>query len=246
MCVAAMAIDHDPRWPLVVLANRDEAHGRASDPLAAWPDHPHILAGRDQVSGGAWLGVSTHGRLALVTNLRGYGAPDPAAASRGALVAEFLLGGGSTAVEQVNPANLITIDGMDAEVATNRPAARRQRMPAGLHGLSNGPMDEPQAKVLELNAALAHALVDFDGDLEPFFAALRSEAAAAAEGSPSAAVFVRNPSYGTRCSTIVAVRRDGAGVIAERRFDAAGAATGDTVLDFTWPRGGDGAPSQAR
>ena len=47
-------------------------------------------------------------------------------------------------------------------------------------------------------------------------------------------VFIRNPVYGTRCSTVVAVDRHGAGTIIERRFDAAGRAAGETALDFIW------------
>ena len=47
--------------------------------------------------------------------------------------------------------------------------------------------------------------------------------------------FVRRAIYGTRCSTVLMVAADGTGRIIERRFDAAGSATGDTALDFRWP-----------
>lgn len=234
MCILAMALGISPRWRLLLLANRDERHARPSAPLAPWADEPTLLGGRDEISGGAWLGVSTKGRLALVTNLGGYGDPNLAAPSRGALVADFLRGEATPSLAPYNPANLITLGDGAARFATNRPALAAQDLPPGLHGLSNRGLDEPTAKVVDLKRALASLLRDHDGDLEPLYAALRSEAAASA-GSPSAGVFVRDPVYGTRCSTIVSVDAKGQGVIAERRFDAAGVATGESRLAFQWP-----------
>jgi uncharacterized protein with NRDE domain len=46
------------------------------------------------------------------------------------------------------------------------------------------------------------------------------------------AAFVRHDRYGTRCSTVVLVDRDGHTVVHERRFDAAGAQTGATRIGF--------------
>ena len=51
-------------------------------PLARWDRPSHLLAGRDLQSGGTWLGVSERGRFAVVTNLRGYGHPDPGRPAR--------------------------------------------------------------------------------------------------------------------------------------------------------------------
>ena len=69
----------------------------------------------------------------------------------------------------------------------------------------------------------------------PLLAALRDETELPGEGpelrfSP---VFIRNPQYGTRCSTVVTIDAAGHGRIFERRFDAAGTATGETELTFT-------------
>lgn len=47
-------------------------------------------------------------------------------------------------------------------------------------------------------------------------------------------IFLLNSLYGTRCSTVVAVDRAGRGRIWERRFDAAGAVTGETEIAFHW------------
>jgi uncharacterized protein with NRDE domain len=116
----------------------------------------------------------------------------------------------------------------------NRPSPVSQALADGLYGLSNGPFEEPAPKVLELKAALSAWMARGSPDIAPLFTALRSETTAT-PGSPHAGVFVRNIGYGTRCSTVVAVTREGAGVIAERRFDPAGAMTGETTLAFAWP-----------
>jgi uncharacterized protein with NRDE domain len=47
------------------------------------------------------------------------------------------------------------------------------------------------------------------------------------------APFVRHERYGTRCSTVLLVEHDGRTVVHERRFDAAGAQTGATRIEFS-------------
>src|ERR1700754_2725628 len=95
MCILAFAWQAHPRWHLVLAGNRDERHDRPAAPLARWEAPADLIAGRDLKSGGTWLGVSEKGRLAVVTNLRGHGGPDPAKVSRGALVADLLAGEGA-------------------------------------------------------------------------------------------------------------------------------------------------------
>jgi uncharacterized protein with NRDE domain len=48
------------------------------------------------------------------------------------------------------------------------------------------------------------------------------------------AVFIRNPLYGTRCSTLVLIDHEGAGTIIERRFDGSGARSGESQIAFRW------------
>ena len=52
---------------------------------------------------------------------------------------------------------------------------------------------------------------------------------------PLSPIFIRNPVYGTRCSTVVAVDDQGQGVIIERRFAVDGGEAGETALPFSWP-----------
>ena len=91
MCLIAFAIHAHPRYPLIVAANRDEFYHRPTAPLAFWPDHPEILAGRDLEQSGTWLGVTPTGRMAAITNFREPAAMDKRAPSRGLLVSDLLI-----------------------------------------------------------------------------------------------------------------------------------------------------------
>jgi uncharacterized protein with NRDE domain len=235
---------------LVAIGNRDEFHERPAAPLAAWDNG--VLAGRDLKSGGTWLGVSQAGRFALVTNLRGYGLADPDRASRGALVTDLLTGRGTYAdpatapLQQFNPFNLILADRDEAHFLSNRPDDIRTTLAHGIYGLSNGTLDEPWPKTLQLKAALLDWLNSDGEDFSPLFLALHSETlpeigVPSREPSdvpieaPETPVFIRNAVYGTRCSTVVAIDRAGIGTIVEQRFTADSRSDGETRLTFAWP-----------
>ena len=247
MCVAALAWHAHPRWRLVAIGNRDELHARSAGPLARWDERSGILAGRDLVGGGTWLGVSEAGRFVLVTNRRGFGDPDPARRSRGELVGALLTGDEPPATfDAYNAFNLLAAHGNTLEYLTSRPEPLRMTLGHGIYGLSNGALDEPWPKTLALKAAVTDWLNLDTDDPAPLFAILASEDRPAL-GLPSlepseipieprdTPPFIRHPLYGTRCSTVVTVSADGTGRIIERRFDAAGATIGDTALDFRWP-----------
>lgn len=84
MCVLAVWLDGDR---LVVGANRDESMTRPSAPPSELK--PGVLAGKDLVSGGTWLGTNKHGLLIAVTNRRSP-LPTPQSLSRGLLALETL------------------------------------------------------------------------------------------------------------------------------------------------------------
>ena len=234
MCVAAIAWLAHPRWKLVAIGNRDEFHGRPTAPLAEWDNG--IIAGRDLQAGGTWLGIHPAGRFALVTNLRAEGYPQPGMASRGALVTDWLLDQPLGDLAAINPFNLFVAGPDGAELLTNHPAPQPQPLAPGIHGLSNGSFADRWYKTLRLEAALAEWLVAGSDDPAPLFAALADTTRA--PDTPDAkfsSVFITNPAYGTRCSTVVLVDDAGVGTIIERSFDASGAATGEVTLEFGWP-----------
>src|SRR5260221_7403984 len=160
MCVLAFAWRAHPRWSLVVAGNRDELHARPTRPLARWDRPVQVLAGRDLQAGGTWLGVSERGYFAVVTNLRGYGVPEPGRASRGTLVTDALSGEGRYAdlcdadFSDFNPFNLIVADRERAYFLSNRPMNVRSLLAPGIYGLSNGALDEPWPKTMRLKEML--------------------------------------------------------------------------------------------
>lgn len=248
-----MAWRAHPRWRLIVAGNRDELHGRPAQALDRWPEMDHVLAGRDLLSGGTWLGVSEQGRFTVVTNLRGFGAPRPDAPSRGLLLKDMLAGGGAYVepsdadLTAFNPFNVISVRSGVAEFWTNKPVPSRRSLASGVYGLSNGALDEPWPKALRLKAILVDWLSASAAHPEALLDGLQEDTLSTAGDiaiPPSdvpleptvSPIFIHNPVYGTRCGTVVAIDEDGQGMIVERRFDAAGAVAGETRLTFAWPR----------
>lgn len=252
MCILTFAWQAHPRWRLVAIANRDEMHSRPAKPLARWDDHRHLLAGKDTKAGGTWLGVSEQGRFAAVTNLSGNGAADPRRSSRGDLLKDFLCGEGSYSkidtgqFTEFNPFNLITVERGRALIHSNRPNAISRQLEPGIHGLSNGPLDRPWPKSARLNSALGQWLNSNQSepeDLLPYLLdqtgfppkAQNGEQMGVSLEPQNSGIFIQNPVYGTRCSTVVAIDDRGDGIVIERRYAASGKSTGETRLPFSWP-----------
>ncbi len=254
MCLVIVALDAHPTFPLVIAANRDEFHARAALP-ARWGERPPfvgVLAGRDLAAGGTWLGVRRDGRWALLTNVREGGARnDPSAPSRGELVPAVLntsdrpaaaLSAAMRNAAAYNGFNLLAGDARRAFWTSNRSDAVRA-IPAGVHGVSNALLDTPWPK-LERTRAAVSAWADQDsGDIAPVFAALSDrhrppDAALPSTGVPLewerllSAPFIVGKDYGTRCSTVLAVDRDGNARFVERTFDTCGVATGEVEFAF--------------
>jgi uncharacterized protein with NRDE domain len=249
MCLALVAWRSHPRFALVVAANRDEYHARPALPAAWWDDG--WLAGRDLSAGGTWLGITRAGRWALLTNVREPARHDPKAPSRGALVTRVLAaaeGPGVALNAAINDSNgyngfnLLAGDRDGAYWGSNRaPAART--LATGLHGISNATLDTPWPKVTRSKAALAAWCDASTTDLEPVFALLGDRTIAPDETLPATGIplprerqlsapFIVGDDYGTRCSTVIAITRDGDVRFVERSFDAAARLVGEREYRF--------------
>jgi uncharacterized protein with NRDE domain len=246
MCLIVFDWRSQPRYSLVVAANRDERHDRPAAPLQAWQDIPGIVAGRDLSAGGTWLGVHRSGRFAAVTNVREPGRPG-GARSRGELTVAFLRSADSAeAFAQALSAraseyggyNLLLGDGRALVFASNRPEPHWQYVEPGLHGLSNASLDTPWPKLARAGAALRRWRDGGYADPAPMLRAMRDAEAAPDAALPDTGVgtalerslsspFICLDGYGTRCTTLLRVAADGRTELFERRFDAAGETVGE-------------------
>ena len=163
MCIAAIAWQLFDDLPLVILSNRDEFLQRPTTSAHQWSDLP-IYAGRDDLSGGTWLGIhqkplqsdntqsenvfSQNGRWAAVLNFRDGVQASPDQRSRGELVTDFLSGDLSPLAyaRQVDLQayagfNLIVGDDKQAVLVNNR-GYPPTPLHSGLHIISNGQPDD--------------------------------------------------------------------------------------------------------
>ncbi len=218
MCLVLIAFGTRPDLPLVVAANRDEFYRRPASAVHAWPEDGRVLAGRDIEADGTWLGISTSGRFAAVTNLS-----DPtenAPRSRGALTSSFLQGQGTASEyaasikgDLYRGFNLVLWDGETLLYTSNR--APTQTLRPGVYGIANEPLGAEWPKVIRGRMELSKA-VGSDPDTDKLIRLLADESVPPDyllpdRGRPLemerriAPCFIRGDDYGTRASTAMIV-----------------------------------------
>ncbi len=90
MCLLVLAWQHDPDYPLLLAANRDEFYQRPTRSGRWWPEFPQCWGGQDLQAGGSWFVINRAGYWAALTNVReGSGKADHLR-SRGELVSGYL------------------------------------------------------------------------------------------------------------------------------------------------------------
>jgi uncharacterized protein with NRDE domain len=251
MCIAVIAWQSHPDYPLILASNRDEFYTRSTRPAAWWGQSVSLLAGRDEEAGGTWLGINRNGRVALVTNVRAPTERNPHAPSRGALVVAALQAGDDVGpwlqataqrTQAYNGFNLLVGDALPLRSGrritrprlhyfSNRLDAAPSALAPGIYGLSNGFLDTPWPKVVRSVGAFATRIAQ-GVDAEALFALLADRELAHDSSLPQtgvpqdweralSAVQIRANGYGTRASTVITVRRDGVVRFVERSFDPA-------------------------
>ena len=239
MCLLALAWRSHPDYSLILAGNRDERHARASAAAGFWSDAPALLAGRDLEAGGTWLGVTTAGRYAVVTNYREGLDPAKAPRSRGALTAEFLkrevtpeqyLHEVQVHAGEYGGFSLVVGDRDSLWYFANRGGGAPAPIAPGVHALSNHLLDTPWPKVqaakarlkllLDTDAVTVDALLKMLADRTPAGTGLPDTGIGAELERRVSAAFVADPVYGTRSSTVLLLHRDGSLRFSERRFDA--------------------------
>lgn len=250
MCLIVVGWQAHPDYPLVVAANRDEFLVRPAVPAHWWTDAPDLLAGRDLEAGGTWMGVSRSGRFAALTNYRDPTLHRPGAPSRGTLVRDCLTASDDAqsrldAVAAVSAGyaafNLLVSDGKRLGIHESTTGVVRMLEP-GVYGLSNHVLDTPWPKVRLARARFAAGLAQLPAH-DAFLSLLRDDTPAPDHHLPETGVsaewerwlspaFIRAPGYGTRCSTLIAVHRDGGVIFREWTWDAEGRLASEAIHRF--------------
>lgn len=255
MCIAYIAFSPKGEWPLFIAANRDEVHQRPTAAARPWTHNTDIIAGLDLESRGTWLGITRHGRVALITNYRDPHHSVPHARSRGLLTREFLEGtlDPPAYMELVartgnhyNGFNLIVSDLKDTCYYSNRKpqGIGPEPLAQGRYVLSNHFLDTPWPKAQRLRTAL-DSLQPGQAVLRPdlVFDILRDTTQAPDHELPATGLtrererllsspFIISDTYGTRCSTVIAVRRDGTMLLSEQSYGPDARVTGRH--DWRW------------
>jgi len=237
MCSIFLAYKAHPKYRLILAANRDEFYERPTARAGFWQDAPEILAGRDLVYQGTWLGVTGNGRFSAVTNYR-----DPLAPtgnlSRGNLVGDFLRSAETPEnylhkiqenARKYSGFNLL-VGEFDSEIGyfSNR-AKNVKILESGIYGLSNHLLDTPWRKVARGKTALKKLIEKEDFSAESLFEILLDATKAADEDLPDtgiglererllSSIFIETPIYGTRSSTVLLIDASGKVSFTERTY----------------------------
>ncbi|MCC7045936.1 MAG: NRDE family protein, partial [Alphaproteobacteria bacterium] len=219
MCTLVILRRPGHPWPLILGANRDEMKNRPwTPPGRHWPDRPEVLAGRDDLAGGSWMGVNDHGVVAAILNRQGTLGPAQGKRSRGELVLLALdeadAAGAALVMSELRPDsyrsfNLVVADNRGAFFVAHRaedqPVAV-QRLHEGLTMVTAREPDDPSSpriafhrpRFLEAPAPDPEA-----GDWAAWEGLLASDARAAGTGPEGAMNFSRPDGFGTVSSALV-------------------------------------------
>lgn len=230
MCIAVFLWNPDAETPLLLAANRDEHFERPTRSMHWWPQ-ANVLAGRDIKADGAWLGVTRHGRFALITNIRDPAMRKAGAPSRGGIVRRYLeeaqsagefVGVLAATAAHYEGFNLLCgsfgkNDGRELWFLNSAEATPRL-LDAGLYALSNASLDTPWPKITRIKAGFRHALAERDQSAqnERLLRLLGNTTHVADRDLPQtgvpldwerklSSISVRREGYGTRASTLLRV-----------------------------------------
>lgn len=239
MCLIHFHYQEHPIYKLIVVANRDEFYDRPAKPAHFWEDEPDILAGRDLLQMGTWLGVSRNGRFAPITNYRDPSLPAKPR-SRGEIVRNFLKDARHpkdfvdelvTTKDYYGGYNVIVWH-EDHLLHYNNIFNEINEIQPGTHSISNHTLNTPWPKVVKGRARLAEYIQNNTGKLniDELFEIVMDREIAPDEQLPNTGVglemernlssaFIQLPHYGTRCSTVLLIDEDGNITFVERTFD---------------------------
>lgn len=142
-----------------------------SPPARHWPDRPEVVAGRDELAGGSWLGMNEAGLTVGILNRLNTLGPAPGKRSRGELVLDALdFADAVDAVEmlqQLDPAayrpfNMVVADNRDAYWLRNLGnGIEAEALPPGISMITARDRNDPDS------ARIRHYLPRWEMAAEP-------------------------------------------------------------------------------
>lgn len=249
MCLITFAYEALEDYPLIIVANRDEFYERPTATAHFWEDEPTILAGRDLLQGGSWMGVSVSGRFAAITNHRDPSLPESGLLSRGEIVQQFLTSSMTSSAflsnlrskkQAYGGFNVLVFDGKELQHYNNI-LNEGFVVESGVHSLSNGSLHSTWPKMIFAQTNLKNALTQHEKiNAERLLPLLLDQTQAPDKALPDTGVgihlerllsslFVKMPNYGTRCSTAIVFHKNGHIEFVERTY-----ADGEFQFDRTF------------
>ena len=236
MCLIFLSYHQNPKYPLIVLANRDEFFERPTEVASFW-DGNKVLAGKDLEAGGSWLGITRKGSMAMITNYRDLANIKPKAPTRGKLVSDFLQGDLNTkhyllgldqSADFYNGYNIILGTLKDPWYYSNY-QKKIYQLGTGLYGLSNELLDSPWPKVQKGKFELSELFLNDSLQTDTLFEQMRNSEQAPEAELPDTGIglamektlspmFIKTEGYGTRCTTLITLDNSGNVYFEERTY----------------------------
>ena len=236
MCLTVFALNKHPKHKLIMIFNRDERKNRESEPIH-WLNN-NILAGKDEKEGGSWFGITRKGRIAYLTNFRDPKAFDESKESRGFIIKEFLnsnegalefLEKLKAKINKFNPFNLLVSENLENLYYLSSITKEIKVIENGIHGLSNGLLNEEWPKVVKLKKLFTETIQEPSVDVNRLFNVLSDREIFPFEMLPDTGVgkdletklspiFVDFEGYGTVSSAVLLIDREDNVFLREKRF----------------------------
>lgn len=238
MCLINFHFKEHPKYKVIIAANRDEAYDRPTSPAKFWNDYPNILAGRDLLQMGTWMGITRQGRFAALTNFRDPTKTNVGKMSRGEIIKGFLKGTNHpkhflatlhTNKDNYDGFNLI-VGNPDELYYYSNISSEIIHVSPGTHGVSNHMFNTPWPKVVKGKQRLRDYVVTHEEiNIDDLFDFLSDQEQAMDEQLPNTGVglelerklsplFIQTPNYGTRSSTVLLVGQNNLITFVERTY----------------------------
>ena len=238
MCLIFFSLKQHTTYKLIVAANRDEFYNRKTAAADYWKDYPNIVGGRDLEANGTWMGMTTSGKISMLTNYRDPMNINPKAPSRGHLVSDYLEQNISAEdyMKQIEPGakayngfNLLVGNPEEFYYLSNYRKGI-DKITDGLHGLSNHLLETPWPKVTRGKEKLTQLLKGKDISSKQLFEFLYDGERATDDQLPDTGIgldreralssmFIKSPGYGSRCSTVILIDQKNNVEFTERVYD---------------------------